>query len=733
MRRIAVLRAVGAILLTALAATLAGCLVPEDRDAALAALARWEDRRLADVDSLVILLADDDAHVRRAALRAAGLIGRTDVLREVLAGLDDPSDAVRAAAAEALGYLGAPEAVAPLAEILGTGKTRVREAALFALARLPHDGTVFTETTLHGPAREAALAWTGLRDRAAEADSAFLVATVRSGLVRPEPEVLWRVLRCAERAPGRDLVVDVVPFARDDEAQVRIHACRALGRMGGETALAAVLDCGEQPARWSRLDTDRVAVAVHNALGAIGAQGEETAVDDEAEHARLVALLAAGARDGNPHVARSALDAMARLVAERPLPAAAARRESLLPVWRIRLLHSARAQLHPADDAPPPPPVVRAAAARACIALRGAGLLDEPDWARVAGDEHPLVREAVWSALCRHVTTPEQTVVRAAATPGLPDARLRMAACSGLAAAGRRLAGEGHPDSVTARADAAIVAALREVAAADDPFPAAHAAGLLAAYPSDRNLKTLLAAHDAARGLPGVDVRRAVLGALGTWLADSTYVMADSLRAPAAAVLEAGFDAPEIFLRLAAREAAAAGDLIPAALIPAEASLRATLPAHERDSGQPLLALPFDAPRVRCVTGHGDFVIELDGRVAPNTCAMFLGLLEDGFYEGLSFHRVVPDFVIQGGDPTGTGWGGPGFSIRSEWSRTSYARGAVGIAHSGKDTGGCQFFVALSPQPHLDGRYTVFGRVVDGMEVADSVQPDDTFRLVIEP
>ena len=379
-----------------------------------------------------------------------------------------------------------------------------------------------------------------------------------------------------------------------------------------------------------------------------------------------------------------------------------------------------------------PPPVVRAAAVEACVALRGAGLREDPVWARIEGDDHPLVREAVWRAICRHVATPGETINRAMVAPVLPDTRLRLVAAQGLSAARRRLASAGLPDSVFARSDRTVRATLRHMATGADPYVAAQALDLLADLPSDRALEVLLAADACAAGIPGLDIRRAALGTLGAWLADSTYVMADSLRAPTTALLEAGFDAPRTFLRLAAREAALAGDLIPPELIPSEASLRATAPAHVRDAGQPPLQMPFDAPRVRCEVNGGHFVIELDGRTAPNTCAMFLALIADGFYDGLSFHRVVPDFVIQGGDPTGTGWGAPGFTIRSEWSRTPYERGTVGIAHSGKDTGGCQFFVALSPQPHLDGRYTVFGKVVDGMDVAESVQPDDTFRLVIE-
>ena len=202
-------------------------------------------------------------------------------------------------------------------------------------------------------------------------------------------------------------------------------------------------------------------------------------------------------------------------------------------------------------------------------------------------------------------------------------------------------------------------------------------------------------------------------------------------RARAASILRSAFDAADLRIRLRAREVALATALLPNYLIPAEASLRATLPPVQRDSGQPPVTLPFDAPRVRCVTEHGTFVIQLDGKVAPNTCANFLALIEQGFYDGLTFHRVVPDFVIQGGCPRGDGWGGPGYTIRSEWSRTPYERGTVGIAHSGKDTGGSQWFVCHSPQPHLNGRYTAFAVVTKGLAVVDQIQPGDIFTLEI--
>ncbi len=124
-------------------------------------------------------------------------------------------------------------------------------------------------------------------------------------------------------------------------------------------------------------------------------------------------------------------------------------------------------------------------------------------------------------------------------------------------------------------------------------------------------------------------------------------------------------------------------------------------------------------------TNQGDIVIQLYSDDAPLTVANFIHLCEEGFYNGSIFHRVVRDFVIQVGCPRGDGWGGPGYTIRCEINLHRYVRGSVGMALAGKDTGGSQFFITHSPQPHLDGRYTIFGQVVAGMEVVDRIQPFD--------
>ncbi|HSS51761.1 MAG TPA: peptidylprolyl isomerase [Thermoanaerobaculia bacterium] len=131
-------------------------------------------------------------------------------------------------------------------------------------------------------------------------------------------------------------------------------------------------------------------------------------------------------------------------------------------------------------------------------------------------------------------------------------------------------------------------------------------------------------------------------------------------------------------------------------------------------------------------TQRGTITVRLACPEAPLTCLNFLQLAAQGYFNGLTFHRVVPDFVIQGGDPRGDGSGGPGYVIRDEINRLRYGRGAVGMALAGPDTGGSQFFIALSPQPHLDGGYTVFGQVVSGDAVLDQIRLGDKIEKVVE-
>ncbi|RMF61777.1 MAG: hypothetical protein D6748_00865 [Calditrichaeota bacterium] len=123
--------------------------------------------------------------------------------------------------------------------------------------------------------------------------------------------------------------------------------------------------------------------------------------------------------------------------------------------------------------------------------------------------------------------------------------------------------------------------------------------------------------------------------------------------------------------------------------------------------------------QVTFYTSQGDFTIELFPEKAPVNVANFVSLVKQSFFDGISFHRIIPGFVVQGGDPRGDGWGGPGYSVPCEYNDVFYDRGVVGIAHAGKDTGGSQFFITHTPQPHLNGRHTVIGKVIAGMAVVD--------------
>jgi len=118
-------------------------------------------------------------------------------------------------------------------------------------------------------------------------------------------------------------------------------------------------------------------------------------------------------------------------------------------------------------------------------------------------------------------------------------------------------------------------------------------------------------------------------------------------------------------------------------------------------------------------------MLALEPQFAPLHVRNFLYLVDKGFYDGLSWHRVVSDFVVQGGCPRGDGWGDPGWTLPDELSGLHFERGVLGMPKAGKDTGGCQLFFCHLPTPHLDAQYTVFGRIVEGLEVLDLLEEGD--------
>ena len=126
------------------------------------------------------------------------------------------------------------------------------------------------------------------------------------------------------------------------------------------------------------------------------------------------------------------------------------------------------------------------------------------------------------------------------------------------------------------------------------------------------------------------------------------------------------------------------------------------------------------------VTERGEFRLRLYDDQAPRTVNNFVFLARDGFYNGVTFHRVIPGFVAQGGDPTGRGGGGPGYTFEDEFHPDlMHKTGVISMANAGPDTNGSQFFITFAPQPHLDGSHSVFGEVVEGMDVVNSILPRD--------
>lgn len=135
--------------------------------------------------------------------------------------------------------------------------------------------------------------------------------------------------------------------------------------------------------------------------------------------------------------------------------------------------------------------------------------------------------------------------------------------------------------------------------------------------------------------------------------------------------------------------------------------------------------------RVAITTDKGEIVMDLDPRLAPNTVNNFVSLARDGYYDGLTFHRVVPGFVIQGGCPEGSGRGGPGYRFADEPVKGNYRDGAVAMANAGPDTNGSQFFICLGDQPGLPKQYNLFGHTISGLDVIGRIAVGDVMHSVV--
>jgi len=255
---------------------------------------------------------------------------------------------------------------------------------------------------------------------------------------------------------------------------------------------------------------------------------------------------------------------------------------------------------------------------------------------------------------------------------------------------------------------------LREQLSHPDMIVRSNAAALLADLSDDENLAALIDALARAKNDPANDAKLAILTAV------SKHKKPEAVEA-----IKSAFADPDHLVRRHAVDLLkqmGAGDFTD--------RIGVVQTGHGKAFYQRVVARLDKKVTATIHTTKGRTRIELFPQDAPITVDSFITLARKGYFNGLTFHRVVPNFVIQGGDPRGDGAGDPGYQIRCEVNTRPYTRGAVGMALSGKDTGGSQFFITHSPQPHLDGGYTVFGQVISGMEVVDRISRGDVIRRV---
>ena len=642
----------------------------------MTAILQLEDRRtLSDavitppsISTMTALLADSEGRVRRRAALAAGRVGLADAIAP-LSGLvaSDAEPEVRAMAAFALGLIGDASAAPALLPALGDPDARVQGRAAEALGLIGHkpaSGSIAGMAAAH--VKSGVIAGLASDDETTPAASAAIDA-VRLGvyaLVRLDAfEDLRAVLIGADGQP----VSDWWPFAFAMQRLARPAALPTLRtwltKGGAITRAFAIRGLATLKDADSRGVFERLAGDAKQPLGVrVQAVRALAALGERRSTAALTPLVLSG----TPNVIRLEATAALGAVAD---PAGA---EVLVDLLEDRW------------------PSMRAAA-QAALAKA------DPDTFMTVLSGLDVDREwRVRAALAHTLGTlgPEIASLRLGQLARDTDAKVRAAAIGALAAV------------------KAPGAAERLVAALADPDPGVRMA-------SARGLEQLKVAAAAP----------ALAKAYEASATDTTYVARAAVLAALVAV-DRGVAAPLVTAALAdkdwamrVRAAALARALDPAST--ASPSRPAPPPFEPAVDDVARFISPAYSPEAYVQTTRGEFRVTLAVLDAPRTVASFMALVGRGFFDGIAWHRIVPDFVAQGGDPRGDGEGGPGYTIRDELNTRPYVRGAVGMALDWKDTGGSQFFVALSPQPHLDARYTVFGTVSSGMDVVDQLEPFD--------
>lgn len=648
----------------------------------LAELLALEDRREFDGGVLRRAARHPEPLVRARAARAIGRIldpTGTPILVTLVA---DPDTAVRAEAAFALGQLRDTSAVDELARRLD---------ALPAATSEPADLELVTALAKIG-GRDASGALEGLLRRHPPTGSAEDGATARALLEA------WRLGRLAPAAR-------LAAYVRDAQGEWRRNAVYSAARLRLPAAAQALLDAtGDGDAltrQWAArglvaelADSARVARAactgrLRSLVGDADAQVRTNALTalatyrDSALSAAAIGRLA----DRDPNVAVRAATTLGALGGAR---AVAALRERFAAAGTFALRRAALLALAEADPAG--------------VAATGEPWATDPDW---------RLRAAFADAL---------------GAAEAPAARARLEALAGADADGRVVAAAlGALQQIVPAGDSALLARARAALAHDDAMVRSIAVEILGRERSAAFLLDLVAAYRRAVREELNDARLAVVRVL----ADLAETGAPARERVEQEFLAAVGRSGDYLVRraVADRFGDAAHERLWGAVSPAEAG-RSAQDYEElvrRYVVRPAGAAPL---RATIETERGALVVELFGADAPLTVDTFLRLVDRRYFDGSRWHRVVPNFVIQDGDPRGDGNGGPGTTIRDEFNRRRYERGVLGMALSGPDTGGSQFFLTHSPQPYLDGRYTVFGQIAGGAQVLDQIVQGDRIRRI---
>ena len=620
---------------------------------------------------LVRLLEDGEARIRRRAAIAVGRVGLPEAVPALVTRLQTDTDAeVRQMAAFGLGLIGDQSAVEPLRAAVADPLPLVAGRAAEALGLL-NDSASAPAIGKMVAAHATAASAVAPDDARAELDGA--VEAFRLGVYALARLKSYDALAASVLTPDGQPRLQWWPVAY------------ALQRIEDKRALPALLTLAQAENSYTR------AFAVKG----LGALRDPSAVPV------LLPLIDASRAASGPGI--EAIRAMGRIGDARGEPVLTkllytrglnpmVRAETLLALGDSAATVSVDAFVDFLGD---PLPTVRLAA------LQGFAKRDDDTFLTVLSGLDP---DAHWSVRAGLATIlgskdPERSLPRLSPMLSDTDARVVTAVLTAMT----KLKAPG------------LAKILVEHLVKDDVGIRAAAAANIGDLKADGGVDALVAAYKRGEADLVIDTRAAALEALSKYGA-----------AAALPTLRTALEDKDWAVRVKA------ADLLKA-LDPTIETARAIRPAQASSSVRyesGWLTDPPVSPHVYIETEKGTIEIELDVLDAPITASNFMTLARKGYFDGLSFHRVVPNFVIQGGDPRGDGEGGPGYTIRDELNQEPYLRGTVGMALSWRDTGGSQFFIAHGPQPHLDARYAVFGRVVSGMEVVDAINQWDLIRTI---